>query len=588
MSIARSIVAIALLLPASPAALAQLPVAPPPHPTLIHVAKEYERFKLPLPKPGWKLVRTRTQPLAFFNPNDPTAPLLAGTAGSNIDGMEERDPKVLADGLRDGSVWFRMRPGELTCIAVQCRALGEPELAKQLYAMAVGLHRDSRRTAGFMDGRPAVVIVDQPVEEELRSVASEYWRQRIMADGTDQRVVLEMLLLLDPDYAGTKELALTLAPRRNRPGTAESLIDELVECDVDWDVERLHPAMQKLVSLGFDAVPALIEHCRDTRFTRSKRTTYSSLMYGLTIRREIVRVGHLCTRILHGLLGDTLSINDPGDETIDPGVALKVFGRAQLVGEERWLLDIVLPTMRYPQFEGDGGESVGFGGLNEFAARILAARHPQRLAPIWQTILYKRRDLESDSLAGLIASCGLERDEKRKLLLEGVALPNHRVAALRAMKPVDDRTFRTHLLAALKSLGSGKDVTHPALSSPEVRLAELTVLTDDPECWEALFDATRRAVPQLRIAYLTMFWQSRSDEPRYQKLRYLYRFLADDSRGDRTGNQPAGYAAAQQIAFVLDLPDVKLPPKPSRLFTLLYRARAGLAAERELERLRKR
>ena len=59
MIVARHLVAIAILLAASSAVKGQVEVAPPPHPTIDEVVKEYLRLKIPLPPKDAELVVVR-------------------------------------------------------------------------------------------------------------------------------------------------------------------------------------------------------------------------------------------------------------------------------------------------------------------------------------------------------------------------------------------------------------------------------------------------------------------------------------------------------------------------------------------------
>src|SRR5262245_42694680 len=128
-TLARPLAVVTVLLLAHGSAVAQLPTAPMPHPSLDGLVQEYRRFGLPRPPPEAELVR-----LKHYN-NRPEEPYLLGfripTKPGEGDrclvGSEYTSPalvesvKPAVEALRDiEHTWT----SDLLCLAVQCRVRG--------------------------------------------------------------------------------------------------------------------------------------------------------------------------------------------------------------------------------------------------------------------------------------------------------------------------------------------------------------------------------------------------------------------------------------------------------------------------------
>lgn len=170
------------------------------------------------------------------------------------------------------------------------------------------------------------------------------------------------------------------------------------------------------------------------------------------------------------------------------------------------------------------------------------------MAELYETVLRKQPEADSDALVRVLAAGKLPRERKLAILEEGAsnARLSHRLAALAALAELDPPTFRKHLIATLRWLP--KDVEGETYwACPEGELAWLVQVSDDPGCWDALAAAARRASVGLRFQLVGGVTQGRDGVEfapaaerrlRRERLRFLAGFLGDDSA--RGANPPAG------------------------------------------------
>src|SRR4029079_12483025 len=117
---------------------------------------------------------------------------------------------------------------------------------------------------------------------ELRVMACWKRQRPLYERGGDRKEALRQLTAIvkeEPSLLtpGMKELLcqleLTVATRKSKPGSFEALIDDLTEYFTEnangpftgWEPPKDPASYWKLAELGFDAVPALIEHVTDDR-----------------------------------------------------------------------------------------------------------------------------------------------------------------------------------------------------------------------------------------------------------------------------------------------------------------------------------
>jgi len=388
-------------------------------------------------------------------------------------------------------------------------------------------------------------------------------------------------LLTRKDRSTLDDLKSTLAPRKSKSSRAEELIDELTDYwddPDDIDNQIGHSAYHKLIELGFDAVPALIEHLEDKRLTRTSGRGINQ------IDARTIRVGELVSGLLDGLADGAIGAADAWwfyGTFANPDAARKWWTKAQKIGEEQWLLDhAIRPT--------DDDEADSVTRTNRLILRTLGAKYPNRLPALYQTILLKRRNVESEKITDVIAGSKLSHKQKITLLAEGAAHADyaHRFAALQELSVVDVATFQRYLFQALEQFPT--EIKDPGQPTPALRIASLIRRTDDQKCWNALAAATRRASPELRLEIIDgAGWRYSPNEAtgnRRECIRYLVSFLGDRS-GEARVNQSVGDFALIQLAYVLGINDsqvIQLPQSPREISILRDRVRT--LAEHELAR----
>ncbi|HEV8062724.1 MAG TPA: hypothetical protein VGP68_22780, partial [Gemmataceae bacterium] len=319
----------------------------PPTASLAELLMLYQDLGLPLPPKSAKLVRYESRAGGFMNGvRQPPQYSLAFLIEPNGDQKE----MALLSGT---NLFERWKPPQWRVIgptataaletpgfrsdislAIQCQALGWNELAADI------LVRSQRNQS-------------DPPKKQIVFHAWNYWTSQMMKPAVDRKPILSMLKKLkaiDPERAAQfkadsviRSLELALAPSTAKPGSIEALIDQLVEAtDEGWPLEeeRNSTPYQKLVRLGFDAVPALVVYLDDTRLTCA---TYSGRVRNAS--REVL-VGDIVGDILKELAGSeaaqewrTRIVDDSGSrEPLVKSDILAWWREAQKIGEEAYLV----------------------------------------------------------------------------------------------------------------------------------------------------------------------------------------------------------------------------------------------------------
>ena len=356
------VAALACVVFANGVAIAQPPAAPRPHLPLEALVKEYKRYGLPFPPANAQLVRINwdiyhgkepgDQPFGLVwripaaKPGDRERYLALDSCGvdfydvsSSVRPNMVDETKITPDVLRsDGYTYAE----QLLTFAIQCKDRGRDDLANALYSLARKRFIETEAPESPWAGELS----------ELRTATWYYWKKTIFERDGDRKEAFRQLTILVKEEPGLLTernefllgcLEATLAPFQSKPGTVEALIDELTEYwHQPWNEPPVEPewaSYWKLAELGFDAVPALIEHLGDDRLTRAWAPDFKNVgSYDIT-------VGHLCSRLLFDLSGGTIGggyWEERGDR-IDPDEADTWFEKAKKMGEEKWLLDHALP-----------------------------------------------------------------------------------------------------------------------------------------------------------------------------------------------------------------------------------------------------
>jgi hypothetical protein len=434
-----------------------------------------------------------------------------------------------------------------------------------------------------------------------------------MAPGAERREVLRYLQAADLGFhTDVRDLERTITPRKSKPGTAEALIDDLIEwrtwdevimgADFSGDLHPGEAAFWKLAEMGFDAVPALLDHLHDSRFTRHPAGEHDGTGFEWTLFTP-THVGELARRLVNHFAGECVIGMYPDERDAH---ARAWWEKARKVGEEKWLVAHALPEVR-------PGDLLAADRPNRVILRTLGAKYPRRLAELYRSVLRApdRSDgavlaLETRVLALEIVASRLPREEKLALLVEGAEHEHlaHRIAALAVLVRVDAPTFRKHLLAALKNPPEGDGWW---VADPRAELASLVWLTDDPACWTALTALTQRVKAGVRSKILREFTPAETDyegrslgrlsnrpdpaaRPRTERelIRYLVRFLSDESvaRPDAEDDEDQPRERVADVAAVVLAErlgvEVDTGRNPGALARLFVRAAVWQAAQKHL------
>jgi hypothetical protein len=600
-------------------ASAQKPVAPEPHLALDELVKEYKRLGLPLPPANAELVRVK----ATNYPDQLGFRIPAGSGGypKYLVGAEyttwETDEPVKpdADALRDiEPLWVV----DWICLAVQCRERGWNEFAALLHARAqeaiatpvpvrwkevyLPINGLSNQAFKVRDNGWVLRATSRSGLEELRRAAALYWSGKVMAKDGIRREALRHLKELAPESEDVRDLELTLAPRKSKPGTVESLIDDLTDYrssgkrafePLDAN-QRGEASYRKIVELGFDAVPALLDAMKDERLTRDHHYRAGFGPFGPNFTSYRTYVGQLVGEILNDLSGRELA-EEAGPQRVDEKKARVWWEKAQKAGEEKWLV-------AHLSAEQESGGFVTPPPANTVLFRAVGVKYPARLGEFYQAVLRKPAGKRSDALAEHIAASRLPRGTKLALLEEGATHEQlvHRVAALGALAELDPEAFRKHLLASLKRVPPDAEDHFPW--TPEVDLAGLVHRTNDPACWEALADTARRVSLRIRSQIIGQMGYAitpvQDKKARREQIQFLMKFLDDethkkavDIKTDEGSYYSSGTPAvrdttAHTLAGVLGL-KTEFDPNRGPVSRLFIRAAVTKAAMEELARLKK-
>jgi hypothetical protein len=547
---------------------AAAPTSAPKVSTLDALLADYRALGLPLPAADARLVRLalggKGRPpvyLAFAEPGtDPDGLwLLLGT--ERVRGQQyavtpvEPAPEAAKDiqGAWGGS--FQTNAALAT--AMQAKARGWDALATRLLDVAA---KTVVRDLGISYG-PA----EAPSRAALAMLARNHYANELER-GADLRAIaagFEASLAMGASPHRDlgpflRSLHATIDHRPSAPGSVEAKIDAL--CEMPGGIgmgSNEPPALLRVVELGFDAVPALLDHVTDERLTR---TMGYGGVGGFPPR---LLLNQIVIHVLEGLAGDDLSnwLRPQEGLTLYRN-AMAAWAEAKAMGEEAFLTAHVLskaPNARRPA---------------RFALLALAHRHPARLEDVYRAAL-ARPAMSTEMIVQVIAASALPATEKLRILEVGASHPSfeRRFAALRALLPIDPAAHARLLARALDAMP--KTPTEPYWSAPESAASRFVTETADPAVWAALRRAAKRADVGLRMELVgRLDLIPLVDHQRRQRLAFLAAFLDDDAVPD-TSKEPkmwmgprvcfflpgisVGDVAARTIATILGMPAA---PKP--------------------------
>ena len=526
-------------------------IADQPGESLKELLDLYRTYQLPLPPDGAKLVRIESGARSVDNKRRET-PL--GCLGFLIKPARADHPAAVLIGTREKTFSSKLKimpvepdpafAKDPTITDTEYRFGLDSNLAFSLQCQARGWDGLAR---AWIENRPVRVIIPEgtratrlSLRQSLLSVAWMHWVNALYDPGADWTRIAERMKALReaaPNPTPGERDILTclqeaLEPSKAMPGSIEAMIDDLVKVSSTGAFASLpDPEFVKLEQLGFEAVPALIAHWDDPRLARFSHPAvmmskgWPGQVY--TLVRELI--GNLAGRELTG---------KPNIEKAD---VLAWWAKAQLAGEENYLVAHVLPTEEKEEW------------ANGTILRIIGKKYPSRLPILYRTILEKRPHIHSDDFIKAINESSLPREVKRELFLQGANDKNleHRSAALWGLRELDPQRFLKLLIATLESLPTTP--SEPYWKCREASFANLVMETDDPTAWSTLEKVAKRSDVGLRMEFMNpMSYTYIRGRNRRQRLEFLSQFLDDDTVRDVKSNpkQFDGPHAAFHVAKI--------------------------------------
>jgi hypothetical protein len=455
-------------------------------------------------------------------------------------------------------------------LAIQCHARGWTKLAQRLFELSRKDQKD-------------------PVEKTLVREAWNYWESQITKPRIDRAPVamrLNQIIQLDQKLdtketrALIKSLELALVPTKAKPGSVVALIDELVDsCDDDDDREeynlwRPNMGLSPLDRLGFEAVPALIEHIDDDRLTRYK---FRGGM-GHSTYADYYRVRDIVSIMLQSLVGRPTrdewdldlkrTINGESEtQKWFKAAARKWFEEARKVGEERYVVDHVLFPFHWEPRLAD---------INLTHLSLIHAKYPKYLPGIYRRILDKYPKT-MPVMPHVISISTMPEREKLALLVSGAKHPEsvQRCAALSVLRDFAKPQFGALLPAAIEALPT--DVEPWEGGGPvELGLVNFALESREAKVWAAVEKVARRAKVGFRMLILErQLWFREEMHNKSERLAFLANFLTDATVYDREENkqrfpffEPSVYEKIEVRNFaalkIAEMLDIKIEVNPRR------------------------
>jgi hypothetical protein len=467
---------------------------------------------------------------------------------------------------------------ETMFFALQCHSLGWTELAIEVLGRA-----------RVSEGAPSLL--------RLRKGAWDYWVWQVPNEGSDWRAITARLKALMAEEETLRQtyhrstvssLEAALIPRKTKPGSIEALIDVVARQPARTGTIGLPEragAADRLSSLGFTAVPVLIDHLGDQRMTRHVMQGFNNF-HSWPMRVEDV-VSDLLEEIAGRHLGRDWLRRQQG-YPVKKADALAWWDEARKVGEEGYALRHVLPDQAKDP--------------HPHQLRIIREKYPKHLPRLYRKVLAEQPTTQSWALAEAVAQSSLPRHEKLRLLHAGAMGRNlmHRREALYQLLELDRTFFLRIVRQTLLSLP--RDVPGAYWRCEEAHYARFVTLADDPVLWKQLEQTARCSTVGLRMELLNHTGEVVGDKvtptQRRRHLALFAAFLDDKASRDQEADQDhysgpcAGFHynrlsvrdfAAMQMAWYLRV-GVPLKPDRSAKEWEQFRQRVRAAWQREQDK----
>ena len=504
------------------------PAADPPKGKLAELAKLYQAYELPLPPKDAKLVQIAVPSRIFINgveqpPRTTIGFLLTpegkGTSAKVLTGttqLVESEPVSVTELKPEPASLNEIHNGHKDLdFAMQCELRGWHELATTVF---------QNWEADTENPVPTVALAE---------CAWWYWL-RAFYDGTADRskVARRMTAAMNaaPDSFGKggktwlRQLNLSLRPSKALPGSVAGYLDEFIELSY-WEIfsycrePEKAPQIATVISKGFDAVPALLEHLNDQRLTRARSPGFNHIRGMDFLVRDFVR--DILLDLATG--ADEELIDSTWKKRTDPKPWQTWLEAAKKQGEEAYLVAHLFTTPKHrPQ-----------STINELMLFVLERKYPHRLPDVFRDALKNRSEVNLEPLASTVARSSLKPAEKKKLLLEAIASEDlmRQAAGLEAIFSVDAEAHRTSLIAGLKRLPT--EYHEKYLWSGEWQFAYEVSRTSDETVWAEARKFTERADAAIRVEWLHEIRHRDNDAARFrQRLAFAKGFLNDQTVRD--------------------------------------------------------
>ena len=502
---------------------AGLPAADPPKDKLAELVKLYQAYELPLPPKeaslyleqwtteydGPKSRKEIVQLVFGLAPDKSSRPT---RTWANIYGDQPVHPTNRIEAVKlDVQLLETVKVLEYfdVCLAVQCELRGWHDLANAL-----------------LDG--AMKTTERTPEQSLAREAWSYWGQRFRDPATDRAKVarrLKMVMTAEPklfkkmDRDFLKHLEQSLKPTASKPGSLESLIDDLLDVHEAnaMELDQPDPRFLAILRYGFDAVPTLIDHLDDHRVTRVFQGAF------MNNPNFYLRVRHFSSSIVVGFYGSE------GHEITDrifspkPNKAelKKWWAETTKEGEEAYAVKHVLGV--HPK-----EKEVG-----EYLIWLIGQKYPKRLPEVFRKLLADRPEMTLWPVALAVSRSTLPKEMKRSLYLEAIDSKKleWKRNGLSHLIEVDQEEFHKRLIDTLASLSSTPSVPYDRCD--EGGFVYEVGLTSDEKVWDAAERYLRKADAGLRLEWFDRIGlQELPTDTRTARIAFLVRFLSDDSVRD--------------------------------------------------------
>jgi hypothetical protein len=495
--------------------------------TLDELLKEYKKHELPLPPKDAMLVRYESFDSGIAIINDKLQPRMIDYSLAFV--MEPGSKKEQRR-LLTGTRWCRPdeAPNKREVVPPPDAARGIDLKGEDGLVLAIQCHARGWGTLARYALEQSQIDAKTSPRNQLLKVAWWYWRGRLTNPKLDRVPAAKHLNELigqnkewdtGENRALLKSLDLALTPRKSKPGSIEALIDDLVDYNADAGTLGLFEPEQRywtIANLGFDSVPALIEHLNDDRLTRATMQRFNNFP------DWNLRVGDVAGDLLEGLAGEETGRNwldRQNGYRVNKAKAKVWWDKARKVGEETYLMKHVFveTTDRRKAH------------VSEHLLHVILAKYPKRVPPLYRIVLDKRPELDSGILVEAFVRCKLPVKEKMDLLVYAAKHKEneHRLPALHAIKKLDQKQFNVLLLATIASFP--KDVSGSYWSCPEAYLAALATECDDPRIWPMLEKVAKRSAVGLRMEMLNRLNNPQDNRHRTERFHLVGSFLNDDA-----------------------------------------------------------